>query len=145
MQFVSRGNEFDSGGHGVHCLRGGQVCSGERLAHMQNLCDRLVHHRHDRMFGVPCRQCMRRGFRVAAVMGRAGSQQPSEGDTQSQRSWSTFDDTGSGAGVPMQTNPMASTRESDLSRRASAIYAATEPARDTRTVSTIEKPQKAEL
>ena len=78
-------------------------------------------------------------------MGRAGSQQPSEGDTQSQRSWSTFDDTGSDAGVPMQTNPMASARESDLSRRAREIYAATEPARDTRTVSTIEKPQKAEL
>ena len=35
--------------------------------------------------------------------------------------------------------------QSDLSRRAREIYAATAPARDARTVSTIEKPQKAEL
>ena len=83
---------------------------------------------------------------MAAVMDRAGAKQPSEDGAPNQRSWSTFDDASNGGDVPMQTNPMASARESDLSRRAREIYAATAaPARDNRTVSTIEKPQKAEL
>ena len=64
----------------------------------------------------------------------------------SQRSWSTFDDTSGGGEVPMQTNPMASARESDLGRRAREIYAATAaPTRGARTVSTAEQPHKAEL
>ena len=74
-----------------------------------------------------------------------GAQQTSENDMTSQQSWSTFDKGGGSSDVPMQTNPMASARESDLGRRAREIYAATAPARDTRTVSTIEKQQKAEL
>ena len=80
-----------------------------------------------------------RDFKVAAVVNRTGDA------ASSQRSWSTFDDT-SGGEVPMQTNPMASARESDLGRRAREIYAATAaPTRDTRTVSTAEQQQKAEL
>ena len=85
------------------------------------------------------------GFKVAAVMDRAGAKQPSEDGAPNQRSWSTFNDASNGGDVPMQTNPMASARESDLSRRAREIYATTAPARDNRAVSTIEKPQKAEL
>ena len=80
------------------------------------------------------------------MLDRTGAKQPSEDGAPNQRSWSTLDDTGNGYDVPMQANPMAPARESDLSRRAREIYAATAaPARDNRTVSTIEKPQKAEL
>ena len=82
---------------------------------------------------------------MAAVTDRAGAKQPSEDGAPNQRSWSTFDDASNGGDVPMQTNPMASARESDLGRRAREIYAATAPARDARTVSTVEQPHKAEL
>ena len=51
----------------------------------------------------------------------------------------------SGGAVPMQANPMALARETDLSGRArEELYAATASARETRT-STIEKPQMAVL
>ena len=52
---------------------------------------------------------------------------------------------GKSGDVPMQTNPMASARDSDLGRRAREIYAATAPTRDARTVSTVEQPQMVEL
>ena len=80
------------------------------------------------------------------MIDRKGAQQTSENDITNQQSWSTFDKGGGSRDVPMQTNPMASARESGLILRAREIYAAaTAPARDTRTVSTVEPQQKAEL
>ena len=80
------------------------------------------------------------------MIDRKGAQQTSENDITDQQSWSSFDKGGGSRDVPMQTNPMASARESDLTLRAREIYAApTAPARDTRTVSTTEKPKVAEL
>ena len=79
------------------------------------------------------------------MIDRKGAQQTSEDDITNQQSWPTFDKDGGSRGVPMQTNPMASARESDLSRRAREIYAATSLTRESRTASTIEKQQKAEL
>ena len=83
-------------------------------------------------------------FKVAAVVDRTGGKQPSDDAAPNQRSWSTFDEI-SGGTLPMQTNPMASARDSDLGRRAREIYAATAPTRDARTASTVEQPQVAEL
>ena len=79
------------------------------------------------------------------MIDRKGAQRTSEDDITNQQSWPTFDKGGGSSDVPMRTNPMASARESDLSRRAREIYATTAPVRDTRTVSTIEKQLKAQL
>ena len=80
------------------------------------------------------------------MIDRKGAQQQTrEDDMTNQQSWQTFDKGGGDGDVPMQINPMASARESDLSRRAREIYAATSLTRESRTVSTIEKQQKAEL
>ena len=72
-------------------------------------------------------------FKVAAVVDRTGGKQPSDDAAPNQRSWSTFDEI-SGGTLPMQTNPMATARESDLV-----------PHTRTRPVSTVEQQQKVEL